>query len=571
MKKIYCLFLFLLVLFSFVSAKEVHVYFTTNGGKAASKNISVDDVYVTLKSTGDYYATYNDTDIISKVNSINGETFRISLRGKKLVSGKEWYVFDKDYKKYYFSQSKSYSVSSIIKILGIENDSIPMINMYANWESTSSRPTSTNRSSSSRRVAVNGVSLNHSSITITVSSTKKLKVSFSPSNASNKNLIWSSNDKSIATVDQSGNVNGISPGTARITVRSNNGKTDSCKVVVKKAPSNHYVQIQYHLNGGSFNTAHDSNITSSNQYILCDKNIYCSSIAYGGYLPSFGLRDINNANYINLVRDGYYVSPSAAWIDQNGKTYSQTDVYSSNDFCDASMADCTVTLYANWQRSTPVYKIAFIGNSKTYYRADYPKSNVIEVFKYMVTSTGKTAEITRITKGGSSLIYKTKNQGKEKEQFVDYITSDAFHYAVLQEQTDTALSDINKYKAGASKIKKLLVQKNPNVKVFIRATWPLNDGNFSNGINTMTNNAKTVSNAIGGYPIYESKAFKKAKSEGFSLYVADKRHPSAEGAYLTAACIYKNIFQVRAVDIQRYYGINKEKAIRLLQIADETC
>ncbi len=47
-------------------------------------------------------------------------------------------------------------------------------------------------------------------------------------------MTWSSSDSSVATVDQSGVVTGISAGEAKITVKSENGKTADCKITVKE-------------------------------------------------------------------------------------------------------------------------------------------------------------------------------------------------------------------------------------------------------------------------------------------------------------------------------------------------
>ena len=50
-------------------------------------------------------------------------------------------------------------------------------------------------------------------------------------------LTWSSDNNAIATVDQEGNVTGVSVGTANITVESNNGKTATCAVTVEALSS----------------------------------------------------------------------------------------------------------------------------------------------------------------------------------------------------------------------------------------------------------------------------------------------------------------------------------------------
>jgi len=77
------------------------------------------------------------------------------------------------------------------------------------------------------------VELNNTSLTLNVGKTFTLKATISPKTAKDKTLIWSTSDKSIATVSATGKVKGIKKGTATITVKTVNGKTAKCKVTVK--------------------------------------------------------------------------------------------------------------------------------------------------------------------------------------------------------------------------------------------------------------------------------------------------------------------------------------------------
>ena len=77
------------------------------------------------------------------------------------------------------------------------------------------------------------VTLNKSSLTLSVGKTYTLKATITPGNTTNKKLTWTSSDKKIATVSSSGKVKGIKKGTATITVKTANGKTAKCKVTVK--------------------------------------------------------------------------------------------------------------------------------------------------------------------------------------------------------------------------------------------------------------------------------------------------------------------------------------------------
>ena len=85
-----------------------------------------------------------------------------------------------------------------------------------------------------KTVAVTGVSLNKTSLTMTVGDTQTLAATVTPSNASNKSVTWSSSDTSVATVSSSGVVTAKAAGSATITVTTNDGgKKATCSVTVQ--------------------------------------------------------------------------------------------------------------------------------------------------------------------------------------------------------------------------------------------------------------------------------------------------------------------------------------------------
>ena len=93
---------------------------------------------------------------------------------------------------------------------------------------TVSKPVST--------IAVTGVSLNKTSLSLTVGESQSLSATVSPSNASDKSVSWKSSDTSVATVDGSGNVKAVKAGTAKVTVTTKDGsKTATCNVTVKSS------------------------------------------------------------------------------------------------------------------------------------------------------------------------------------------------------------------------------------------------------------------------------------------------------------------------------------------------
>jgi uncharacterized protein YjdB len=80
-------------------------------------------------------------------------------------------------------------------------------------------------------VAISGITLNKSSTTLLVGDSETLKVTISPSNATNKNITWKSSNPTIATVNSSGYVTAKSVGTATITASVGSYQV-TCQVTV---------------------------------------------------------------------------------------------------------------------------------------------------------------------------------------------------------------------------------------------------------------------------------------------------------------------------------------------------
>ncbi len=83
----------------------------------------------------------------------------------------------------------------------------------------------------STSVAVQGITLSQNNVSLSVGQSKTLTVYFSPSNATNKSVSWSSSNPSVADV-QNGNITAKSKGSATITATSSNGKKASAIVTV---------------------------------------------------------------------------------------------------------------------------------------------------------------------------------------------------------------------------------------------------------------------------------------------------------------------------------------------------
>lgn len=86
-------------------------------------------------------------------------------------------------------------------------------------------------------VAVTGVTLDQTALTIIEKQTDGLVATVLPENAGNKNVTWTSSDPTVATVDQKGAISALKPGKTTITVTTEDGgKTASCEVTVNEIP-----------------------------------------------------------------------------------------------------------------------------------------------------------------------------------------------------------------------------------------------------------------------------------------------------------------------------------------------
>jgi uncharacterized protein YjdB/regulation of enolase protein 1 (concanavalin A-like superfamily) len=131
-------------------------------------------------------------------------------------------------------------------------------------------------------VAVSGVTLNKSALSLKVGGTATLSAVVSPSNAANKAVTWSSNNSAVAQVDAGGIITAVSEGTAAVKVTTVDGsKTAVCFVEVVSASNL--------LNNPGFETGNFTNWPSNfNQAAVVNTNTHTGTYAaklataYGG-------------------------------------------------------------------------------------------------------------------------------------------------------------------------------------------------------------------------------------------------------------------------------------------------
>ncbi len=129
---------------------------------------------------------------------------------------------------------------------------------------------------------VKSLKLSKSSLTLDAGTSKKLSYTISPSNASNKNVTWSSSNKKVAKVSSSGKVTAVSAGTATITCKTKDGGIKkTCKVTVKRVldPNQPVLGIRMNQSAIRINAGMTYRLTASiipanagNQYVIWTSN-----------------------------------------------------------------------------------------------------------------------------------------------------------------------------------------------------------------------------------------------------------------------------------------------------------
>lgn len=82
--------------------------------------------------------------------------------------------------------------------------------------------------------AAESVKLNIHNLSLTVGDSFQLTATIFPTDTDDQQLTWYWSDKSVVTINEQSVITAVGTGTATITVRTNNGKQDTCKVRVKE-------------------------------------------------------------------------------------------------------------------------------------------------------------------------------------------------------------------------------------------------------------------------------------------------------------------------------------------------
>lgn len=100
--------------------------------------------------------------------------------------------------------------------------------------STSKSSTTSSTSSSITTIAATEIKIDQDNCSMEIGDTKKLTASITPDNVTNKTITWKSNDESIATINEEGEITAKKSGVVSIIASTSNGEIDTIVVNVKE-------------------------------------------------------------------------------------------------------------------------------------------------------------------------------------------------------------------------------------------------------------------------------------------------------------------------------------------------
>lgn len=158
-------------------------------------------------------------------------------------------------------------------------------------------------------VAVTGVTLSDTELNLITGGAKQLTATVTPDNATNKNVTWSSNATSVATVDADGTVHAVAPGEATITATTQDGGfTATCAVTVAN-PALNYPEGTYKFTASVYGVNADVILAFGNQangliaVRISNTDMIPGAVAYNSDTKVFSIPTTGTVTFSQQLKD----------------------------------------------------------------------------------------------------------------------------------------------------------------------------------------------------------------------------------------------------------------------------
>ena len=265
-------------------------------------------------------------------------------------------------------------------------------------------------------VAVTGVTLNKNELSLEQGTSEKLTETVAPTNATNRKVLWSSGNTTVATVWQDGTVTAHKAGTAVITVKTEDGaKTATCKVTVKPTPK---YTVTFSVEGtpanGTLKAMVDDNEIHSGDEVEKDKTITFTATAESGY--EVNKWTISTGSFVSGGTDGSKTATVKIGADT---TVNVTFQLASKTY--------TVEGISFMMKGIKAVTNGNVGNSDY----DNNKPHTVSLTAYRIGETEVTQELWQAVMGNNPSMFKNdpadgEVQGKRPVERIDWYQAIAF-------------------------------------------------------------------------------------------------------------------------------------------------
>ena len=162
--------------------------------------------------------------------------------------------------------------------------------------------------------AAEAVKLNVHDLSLTVGDSFQLTATIFPTDTDDQQLTWYWSDKSVVTINEQSVITAVGTGTATITVRTNNGKQDTCNVTVKAKEQPKPVEISIEESSKPVETSKPAEPSKQESSTLTNLILAAYTAPYDWDAVIADLRQVGEQQYDMTWED-------SLWVRNRGREY----------------------------------------------------------------------------------------------------------------------------------------------------------------------------------------------------------------------------------------------------------